>query len=504
MAMTIRDIAKLTNVSTATVSKVINNKCENISDETKQRILKVIQEHNYIPYQKVADRFSQQSNTVALLITDVSDIFGSELLRGVEDYFFARNFSVIIGSTDNDAEKEKKYIHMLQKQLIRGIIHFSSPVNSLKKTEPSKQSAIFDVVLNDYKNSPDALKTYFNNREGGKIAVRHLIEAGHRRIGYITPKKQLPYLEERSSGYWDALEEAHIPRDMSLVFAGSAASRRQCGYEGIQYLLSKNISAVFCCDDHVAVGAYRAIQEKGLHIPGDISVIGFDDSFLCEILDPPLSSIKQSAYEIGKTGAEILYAKISGLPLAKTSVEIQPELIRRKSVAQPDSQCKSGKPCAVIVGEIRADMIMDIQGQTNKGRQTAGSMRIEPGGKAVYKAREKIAAGGEVYLIGCLGNESNGHLVFEALTGMGFRLEGVQFRQDVITGTAFITCSKNGVHNEVIYSGANDLLDEKCIQENSWIFHKADRCFMDNNINSDAVKTIRSLCQAYQTDITEI
>jgi DNA-binding LacI/PurR family transcriptional regulator len=422
----------------------------------------------------------------------------------VEDYFFAQNFNVIIGSTDNDPEKEKRYIHLLQKQHIRGIIHFSSPVNSPQNPEPSKQSTIFDVVLNDYKNSPDALKTYFNNKEGGKIAVRHLIEAGHRRIGYITPKKQLPYLEERFSGYRDALEEAHIPQDIRLVFAGSAVSRRQCGYEGVHYLLSKNISAVFCCDDHVAVGAYRAIQEKGLHIPGDISVIGFDDSFLCEILDPPLSSIKQSAYEIGKTSAEILYAKISGLPLAKTSVEIQPELIRRKSVALPDSKGKPEKSCTVIVGEIRADMIMDIQGQQSDGKQTAGSMRIEPGGKAVYKAQEKIAAGGEVYLIGCLGNESNGHLVFEALTGMGFRLDGVQFRQAAVTGTAFITRSKNGAHNEVVYSGANELLDEKCIQEHSWIFHKADRCFMDSNINGDAAKMIRSLCRAYQTDITEI
>jgi DNA-binding LacI/PurR family transcriptional regulator len=502
--MTIRDIAKLTGVSTATVSKVINNKCENISEETKQKILKVIQEYNYIPFQKVADRFSQQSNTVALLIADASDIFGSELLRGVEDYFFTKNFNVIIGSTDNDAEKEKKYIHLLQKQHIRGIIHFSSPGSSQEKTESPKQNTFFDVVLNDYKNSPDALKTYFNNREGGKLAVRHLIEAGHRRIGYITPKKRLPYLEERFSGYWDALEEAHIPKDMRLVFAGSEVSRRQCGYEGIQYLLSKNVSAVFCCDDHVAVGAYRAIQEKGLHIPGDISVIGFDDSFLCEILDPPLSSIKQSAYEIGKTSAEILYAKISGLPLAKTSVEIQPELIQRKSVAHPDSLGKSGKSCAVIVGEIRADMIMDISEQKSDGRQTAGSMRIEPGGVAVYKAREKIAAGGEAYLVGCLGNESNGHLVFEALTGMGFRLDGVQFRPDAVTGTAFITCTKNGERNEAIYSGANDLLDEKCIQDNSWIFHKADRCFMDKNINSGAARMIRSLCGAYQTDITEI
>jgi DNA-binding LacI/PurR family transcriptional regulator len=502
--MTIRDIARIAGVSAATVSKVINDKCENISDETRKKILGIIQDHNYIPYQKVADRFSQQSNTVALLIADAGGVFGSELLRGVEDYFFTRNLSVIIGSTDNDMEKEKKYIHMLRKQHIRGIIHFSGPEKNQKKPEKSGQDDIFDVVLNNYQNSPDALKTYFNNREGGRIAVRHLIEAGHRRIGYITSKRKFPYLEERFSGYWDALEEAHIPGDMRLVFTGGELSRRQCGYEGIKYLLSKNISAVFCCDDHVAAGAYRAIQEKGLHIPGDVSVIGFDDSFICEILDPPLSSIKQSAYEIGRTSAEILYAKISGLALAKTSVEIQPELIRRKSVARPDSGRKSGKPCTVIVGEIRADMIMDIQGRKGGGKQAARSLRIEPGGKAVYKAREKSASDGEVYLIGCIGNESTGHHVFEALAGMGFKLDGVQLKQDAVTGTAFITRTKRGECGEVVYSGANDLLDENCIKENTWIFHKADRCLMDKNINAAAAGEIRSLCRAYQTNITEI
>lgn len=493
--MTIKDIASLAGVSVATVSKVINDKAENISDETKNRIKEIIAEYDYVPYQKVVEQVSCRSNLVALMISDANDIFAAELLRGVEDYFFEKEYNVIVCSTDASAEKEQAYIRMLKRQNVHGLIRFPLPNLNEESIQSLEHENIHSVILDDVKRTPYAMKTFFNNMQGGYLATNRLIKAGHERIGYIFPKTELPYLLDRYNGYRSALEENHIPFDESIVYNAAVKSRKQCGYDGAKYLMSQKVSAVFCCDDHVAVGAYHAIQESGLRIPEDVSVIGFDDTIFCETLEPNLTSVKQSAYDIGQKSAELLFQKMSGMPIENKSVQIQPQLVERNSISAPGAARVSGKRRCMIIGELWADLVMEVEETAESDVQRARSLRIKAGGPAVEKARTLLLQDMEVYLVSFLGNDAYGHRVYEELRRLGCKTDGILFEESQPTGTAFVSCRSDGSKTAVVSEGVNTCLDSYPLEEIQWIFEKVDWCIYSPTLPQRLKDGIETLCR---------
>ena len=493
--MTITEIARLAGVSSTTVSKIINHKAENISAATKQKVLALIEEYNYVPYQKAVDYVSQQSNLIALLLSDVSDIFCSELLRGAEDYFFARQFNVIACSTDNDPEKERRYLYILQKQNVRGIIHFPMWDGNEKSLQKLEHSHIFNVILDDYKRAPNALKAYFNNKEGGRLAVRHLLELGHERIGYLAPKNDLPYLAERLAGYRQALEEERIRPEESLICRLEENDRFRCGYKGTKYLLAQQATAIFCCDDHVARGAYRAILESGLRIPGDISVVGFDDAFFCEVLEPNLTSIKQSAYDIGCGSAQLLFAKLSGQPLDESSIQIEPQLMIRRSTAPPGAGRRQAARYLVL-GEIRADIVLRVDRSLPGQVQEASAMSVRPGGWAAEQASRLLADGFSVYLAGYLGNDEYGRKIYDDLTARGINTDGVLFDRQVPTGLAFGAEGAAGQTPKIAYKGANNTLGRYPSEDMERLLEKTDICLADDlERDSESGSALTDICR---------
>ena len=493
--MTITEIARLAGVSSTTVSKIINHKAENISEETKRKVLALIEEYNYVPYQKAVDYVSQKSNVVALLLSDVSDIFCSELLRGAEDYFYDHQFNVIACSTDNNPEKERRYLHILQKQNVRGIIHFPMRGGNEKSLQKLEHSHIFNVILDDYKRMPNALKTYFNNKEGGRLAVRHLLALGHERIGYLAPKNDFPYLAERLAGYREALKEKDIRPEESLICRIEESARFVCGYKGAKYLLAQKVTAIFCCDDHVARGAYRAIQENGLRIPQDISVVGFDDAFFCEVLEPNLTSIKQSAYDIGCSSAKLLFAKISGLPLNENSIQIEPQLIVRGSTAPPGARQK--QPARYLVlGEIRAEIVLQVDNCLPGQVQEASAISVQPGGWAVEQAKRLTEAGSLVYLAGYLGNDEYGRKVYDDLTAWGLNTDGVLFDRESSTGLAFAAEGAVSQMPKIEYKGANSALGQYPLEDIQRILEKANICLVSGlRQDSELGKALANACR---------
>lgn len=493
--MTIKDIAHLAGVSVATVSKVINDKADNISGETKAKIKAIIAEHDYVPYQKVVEQVSQQSNLVALMISDANDIFAAELLRGIEDYFFDKKYNVIVCSTDANPEKEQAYIRMLKRQNVHGLIRFPLPNLSEKSIQSLEHDEIHSVILDDVKRTPHAMKTFFNNLEGGFLAADCLIRAGHERIGYIYPKTELPYLLDRYAGYRKALEGSHIPLDESIVYNAVVKSRKQCGYDGAKYLMSQKVSAIFCCDDHVAIGAYHAIQESGLKIPEDISVIGFDDTIFCEMLEPNLTSVKQPAYDIGQKSAELLFKKMSGMPIENESVQIQPQLVERNSISAPGVVRALGKPRYLVAGELWADVVMDVEATSESGIQRARSMRVRAGGAVAEKARALLLENVEVYPAGFLGNDAYGQKVYEDLFRLGCKMDGVLFEDSQSTGTAFVCCGADGAKNTIVSDGTNTNLDTYPLAEIEWIFEKVECCLYSRTLPPKVQNSIKALCR---------
>ena len=494
--MTIKDIARLANVSVATVSKVINGKAESISSETKAKIFAIIERENYVPYKKVIDRANRNANMVALIVSDLSDIFSSELARGVEDYFFARDFNVIIASCDNDAPKNTKLINMLKKQNIRGLIQFPQPNTSEESLKMLEQENIFTVIMDDYLQTPNVTKTYFNNRGGVRIAVAYLIEQGHSRIGAIFPKTRKPYMQERFEGFSLALNEHGLAFDPSLIYQSDAMPRKQCGYEGAKHLFAQKVSAIFCCDDHVALGVYRAAQENRMSIPGDLSVIGFDDTIFCELLEPNLTSIRQSAYEIGQRSAELLYHKIINRPVTQ-SVQVQPQLIVRSSVAAPRKDFHVKKKIAVF-GELRMDTFIYMDA-SDPGH--AKSVQTCAGGWALHKAVELLQPDALLYVVGCLGNDAQGHKLVESIMEKGIKTNGIVFGGQLPTGSAFITVSSGGEKNEVACLGANVMLERIEAQEYRWLFESIDMCVIAADAPERLKKAAEELCRQYHVQL---
>lgn len=492
---TIREIAKIAGVSTATVSKVINHKADSISEETKAKILSVIEEHNYVPFQKVVEQVSQKSNTVALLIADVSDIFGSELLRGVEDFFHEKELGVIVCSTDANPDRERRCLHMLKKQNVRGIIRFPIQCETSESVSNPEHEDIFSVILDDVTQPSDAMKTLFNNREGGRMAVSHLIDAGHERIGYITPQTQKPYLIKRYDGYRQALEERKIGFDDSIVYHAATDNRMQCGYDGTKYLLSRQVTSLFCSDDHVAAGAYRAIQESGLRIPHDISVVGFDDTFFSELLEPKLTSVKQSAYEIGQSSARLLYARISGEAPDQNTIEIQPKLMIRDSVASPNKEKDYTPRRSVVLGRLAARIEMQIEQEELCGSHQVQSYTVRAGGWAAEAAKNMREKGYEVYIAGYVGNDTYGSRVYDDLSAQGYRTDGILFHQESPTGMSFLTIAANGKVSEISHDGSNQALIQYPIRDIEWMLDKSDYCLLDRSLPEEMKQEMIKLCK---------
>lgn len=330
MAVTIYDVAKLAHVSVTTISKILNHKDYDISDETRQRVLNVIKEVNFTPNELARSLVTKRTNVLGLLIPDISNLYFADMARGVEDGANRLGYNVILCNTDENQKKEQEYLEILKGRGTDGVIIvpiagsdtvFSSDFNF------EKPYVILDRVYDNTENN--LFQVRFDNVKGGYLATKYLIEKGHKRIGIISGPENDGTTKDRLKGYKLALEESHIALDDSIVFYGNY--KFDSGVTGADNLIRKDITSVFAFNDLMASGAYKAITAHGLKIPRDISVIGYDNVYLSEMLDPALTTISQPKYEMGKVAATMLI-KLLKKNQQETEAAFAPTLIERQSV----------------------------------------------------------------------------------------------------------------------------------------------------------------------------
>lgn len=326
---TIYDIAKATGVSIATVSKVINN-VGRISQNTRDKIMKAIEELQYQPSMVATALTGKLTYTVGLLIPDLSNPFFAEMARSVEDRGHELGFNLVMCSTDNDPDKVVQYIRLLKQKNVDGIILATGikdekvvkelishkiPVALIARDMPAL--AIGTVLVEDFR--------------GGYLATEHLVQLGHRKIAIIVEDLSITSSKERLRGYRYALEERELPFDENRVLVSDFT------IEGGKALTKKLLdsadppTAVFACNDLLAIGAIQAAREKGLKIPDNLSVVGFDNSILATIIDPPLTTVAQPIQDMGHKVMDLLYQEIQGDKHAKQRIVLLPELVVRKS-----------------------------------------------------------------------------------------------------------------------------------------------------------------------------
>jgi len=330
-----RQIAEEVGVSRTTVSLVLNDVPDvRISPETRQRIVEVARRLNYYPDAAARTLVSGRTQTVGFVLCQThdrifADAFLPEVLHGVGDAVQESGFHVLVHSVE-DVTAPDAYVGLVREKQTDGII-LSGPRSDDRQLARLRAEG-FPVVLLGQLSGSDFPFVDVDNIGAAKQAVNHLLELGHRRIGMIT-NAPLAYTaaRDRLTGYRQALEEAGLAYDQDLVCYGDF--REESGFRAMRQLLSlaEPPTAVFVASDLVAFGALVAIKEQGLRVPDDVSVVGFDDVRLAHYVDPPLTTIRLPAYELGYQAAMLLTQLIGAESVEAQEMLLQTELVVRES-----------------------------------------------------------------------------------------------------------------------------------------------------------------------------
>lgn len=324
---TIKEIAELANVSTATVSKVINGKDQYISEATRQKILEIVEREGYIPNGIAKSLKMRKTKTIGIIMPDVMNLFFSELARGAEDAAEKRGYSVILCNTDNRESKEEKYLNILQEKMVDGIIMTAAEASMNKSVKRSKTPMV--LVDRDIELDKPVGRITVNNEEGAFMATKFLIEKGCKNIGFISSEKKNKPSAERLEGYKRALKEHKLDIDEKKIFLENFTI--DSGYKGVISLLEKTkVDGIFCGNDLIAFGAIKGLKEKKVKIPEEVKIIGFDDISMSQFIDPPLTTIKQPIYQLGEEAVKMLVAIIENQDTDMNKV-LKTELIERGS-----------------------------------------------------------------------------------------------------------------------------------------------------------------------------
>lgn len=321
--VTINDIAKIANVSASTVSRVLNGKGR-ISEAKKKEILKIANELNYVPNYHAKCMIKESVFTIGFIAPDITNPFFAEVTKGIESALLNKAL-LILADSFRDFRREKEMAEMFKENGVKGIIFGNSRIEDDFVEYISK---FLPVVIFDkeYKSNKIA-SVLLDNRYGAFVATKHLLDNGCQRVIHFGGTGELLVSVQRAEGYKEAMKQAKL--DSKILEVGYDEKN---GYEKMKEMLEKSerMDGVFCVNDLVALGAIRALKEKGIRIPQDVAIVGFDDTHLCNYVSPPLTSIRQSAEEMGKVAAKILMELINGSSTIRKYV-FSPTLVVRQS-----------------------------------------------------------------------------------------------------------------------------------------------------------------------------
>jgi LacI family transcriptional regulator len=330
----ISEVAKRAGVAPITVSRVVNNNGY-VSAETRQRVETAIQELNYIPNSLGPSLRSKRTETLALVLSDLTNPFWTSVARGVEDAANKQGYHIIIGNTDESPTKQKEYLKFLLKKQVDGFLIVPTSLDAMDILH--KQSVPF-VVLDRRISGAKFDTVRCESLEGAYRLTKHLLELGHRQMAIVTGRQDHSTAADRVAGFVQALEEAGI-KDSHQIYWGEY--HQESGYEATQKFLQSEPrpTAIFAANNLLAIGVMRALREAQLRVPEDISVVAFDDLPLAITIDPFFTVAMQPAYEMGYKATELLLSRLNqdepGTKTESSEIILPVEIIIRRSSGKP-------------------------------------------------------------------------------------------------------------------------------------------------------------------------
>jgi LacI family transcriptional regulator len=332
VTVTIYDVAREAGVSMATVSRVVNNN-PNVKPQTRKKVYEAIERLGYRPNAVARGLASKKTTTVGVVIPDIANAIFAEVARGIEDIANMYHYNIILCNSDKRKEKEIRVINTLLEKQVDGLLFMGGAVTDDHLQAFSSSNV--PIVLCATTDEKGTMPSVDIDHEGAAYdAVSRLISEGHRRIGMISGTLQDPANGfARYQGYKRALETAGIAFDERYVRIGNY--KYESGMEAAQYFLEleERPTAIFAATDEMAIGAIHAIQDAGLSVPGDVSVIGVDNIRMASMVRPQLTTVAQPMYDIGAVSMRLLTKLMKKESVEQAKVVLPHELIVRRSVA---------------------------------------------------------------------------------------------------------------------------------------------------------------------------
>ena len=472
--MNIKEIAKLACVSVSTVSKVINEKDSNISKETRERVMKIVKECNYIPYAGVHTNKSARSLLIGVMMSKQP---GHEIiLSGIVETAKRNGYTPVLCTADTP-EEEYKSIIMLCSHNVDGILW-----DKLKDSYSNCESQLIDqqmpyYVIDCY-NAPSPERGAFDYSTLAYNTTQALIKHKHQKIGCLTQNNDSR--EKRfQKGFEQCLFDNKLPFDANML---CVIKENACDIPALMH----NFTGIICFDAHLAGKIYEHAAYNNIKIPRELSLVSLVKDPKEVYLIPKLSSIHLPYYELGEYACKRLVAKVEKTRVPEVTFKIDKKVEGESSIDVPIT-VRNKK--IVVVGAINMDTLLNLGQIPHIGETITTKKRATiPGGKGVNQAIGAAKLGAEVYLIGKLGKDYEASILYDFLKVNNVNIEGVSTSTKVSTGHAYVYVKNNGESGIVVYEGANNQLSPKDIESHRNMFENASFCLLQTEINLETVE----------------
>lgn len=330
MRLTIEDIAREAGVSTATVSRVLNDKAEGVGTETRRRIKELIASRGYEPCGVARGLATGKTRTIGLVIPDIADPFFPLLVRGVEDALLSRGYGLLLCDSARDIDREKEQVRMLLEKRVDGVILDSVLSDCDCQLDLLDERSVPFVLLDRMVDArPDAAGVYADNRRGARMAAEHLRSRGARRLLFINGPSDLTVCRLRRAGVAEVFPDfKEVSGDFSTESGGRALDAFPAAAGAFPF------DAVFAAGDRMAIGALRGLKRRGLRIPEDVQLVGFDGIETAALVEPALTTVAQPAFDMGRESAELLLRLVAGARPRRRVITLEPTLVVRDTTGQ--------------------------------------------------------------------------------------------------------------------------------------------------------------------------
>lgn len=331
---TIYDIAKEVGVSPSTVSRSLNG-IGYISEETRIKILETAKQLNYIPNPAARYLKTKKTNQIMLSIPEMSNPFYFDMIEAVQNVAKSYGYLLVLNYSENIEEAEIRLLNSIRENFVDGLIMISIKLTKklIEGLEELNCPVVFSSICGNFNKDSEPVFDYVgvDTKKGLYLAAKHLINQGHVHIGYVgLPLETLPG-NERYNGFSSALQESGL--EICKEYIWTKGHTESTGYEaGIYFAESGNVPTAICtANDQIALGLYKAFEQKGIGIPQDVCIVGMDNTNISTILKPKLSTIAIAQAEIGRTAAELIFKRLNGYTESFQNIIFQPRLVVRES-----------------------------------------------------------------------------------------------------------------------------------------------------------------------------